>query len=244
VNVCPAIVSVPVRKTPGFTATVKLTVPLPVPEAPDVTVIQLTLATAVHEHPLPPAVTAVEPDPPLAGTAWLAGAIAKLHDVTCVTVNVWPAIVSVPVRAAPVLAAAVMLTVPLPVPEPPDVTVIQLTFGTAVHEQPALVVTALEPDQPLAGTVWLAGAIAKLHDVACVTVNVWPAIVNVPVRKTPGFTATVKLTVPLPVPEAPDVTVIQLTLATAVHEHPVPAVTALEPVPPPAATAWLDGAMA
>jgi hypothetical protein len=236
VKVCPAIVSVPLRNTPGFAVTVKLTVPLPVPEAPDAMLIQLTLATAVHEQALPPVVTAVEPDPPLAATVWVAGAIAKLHEVSCVIVNVCPAIVSVPLRAEPGLAATVMLTVPLPVPEPPDVTVIQLTFGTAVHAQPAPAVTALEPDQPLAGTVWPVGAIVKVHDVLCVTVNVCPAIVSVPVRAAPELAATVKLTVPLPVPEPPDVTVIQLTFATAVHAQPVPAVTALEPDPPLAAT--------
>jgi hypothetical protein len=74
VNVCPAIVSVPVRAAPPFAAIANVTVPLPVPEAPAVTVIQLTPDAAVHEHPLP-AVTAVDPDPPLATTAWLVGAI-------------------------------------------------------------------------------------------------------------------------------------------------------------------------
>jgi hypothetical protein len=51
-----------------------------------------------------------------------------------VTVTVWPATVSVPVRAV-VLAAMVKLTAPIPAPVAPAVTVIQLALLTAVHEQ-------------------------------------------------------------------------------------------------------------
>lgn len=40
-----------------------------------------------------------------------------MHDsAACVTVNAWPATVSVAVRAAPVLAAAVIVIVPDPLP--------------------------------------------------------------------------------------------------------------------------------
>jgi hypothetical protein len=66
-------------------------------------------------------------------------------------------------------------------------------------------------------------------------VNVCPAIVNVPVRAAPPFAATVNVTVPFPVCEAPAVTVIQLTPATAVHVQPAAIVTEVDPVPPPAA---------
>ena len=45
------------------------------------------------------------------------------------TVTVWPAMVRVPVRAAPVLAATVKFTVPLPLPEAPLVTVIQVAVA-------------------------------------------------------------------------------------------------------------------
>jgi hypothetical protein len=45
-----------------------------------------------------------------------------------VTVKVCAAIVAVPVRAAPVLAAMVSLTVPGPVPDAPEAIVIQLAF--------------------------------------------------------------------------------------------------------------------
>ena len=56
-----------------------------------------------------------------------------------------------------------------------------------------------------------------------------PVIVNVPVRAAPVvFAATVKLTTPLPAPEAPAVTVRNAALLTAVHAHPVFAVTAMD----------------
>jgi hypothetical protein len=62
----------------------------------------------------------------------------------CVTVNVLPAIVSVPVRALPVFFDTLKVTVPLPLPEAPVSTVIQESFDVAVQAQPAWVVTAIE----------------------------------------------------------------------------------------------------
>jgi hypothetical protein len=49
--------------------------------------------------------------------------------------------VSVPLRADPVLAATVYPTLPLPVPAVPDVTVIHDALLDAVHAQLAAVVT-------------------------------------------------------------------------------------------------------
>jgi hypothetical protein len=75
---------------------------------------------------------------------------------------------------------------------------------------------------------------------ACVTVKVRPAIVNVPVRATPVLAATVKAADPLPLPAAPEVTVIQVTLLEAVHAHPAAAVTVTGvPAPPVAVMCWL-----
>jgi hypothetical protein len=80
-------------------ATVKLTEPLPEPVAPAVTVIHVALLTAVQEHPVV-VVTVVDPLAPAAGTDWLEGEIENVHPTpACVTVNVWPAIVAMPVRA-------------------------------------------------------------------------------------------------------------------------------------------------
>ncbi|MGB7909775.1 MAG: hypothetical protein WCF58_17285 [Syntrophobacteraceae bacterium] len=58
-------------------------------------------------------------------------------------------------------------------------------------------------------------------------------MVIVPVRLVVAlFTATEYVTVPLPEPEAPDTTLIQLTLLTAVHEHPDIEVTPTVALPP------------
>ena len=75
--------------------------------------------------------------------------------------NVCPAIVIVPVRAAvPVLAATLKPTVPLPDPLAPLVTVIHVAFETADHVHPADTVTATDPLSPAATIDWLDGAIA------------------------------------------------------------------------------------
>jgi len=72
---------------------------------------------------------------------------------------------------------------------------------------------------------------------ACVTVNVWPPAVIVPVRDVVAeFAATVNVTVPLPDPLAPPVIVIQVALLAAVHAQPLPLVTVNELVLPPATT--------
>jgi hypothetical protein len=46
------------------------------------------------------------------------------------------------------------------------------------------------------------------------------------------FAETEYVTVPLPLPEAPDTILIQFTLLTACQEHPVVAVTLTEAFPP------------
>jgi hypothetical protein len=68
----------------------------------------------------------------------------------------------------------------------------------------------------------------------CVIVTVLPAIVSVLVRSAPVLVATVKLAVPLPVLDAPDVKVMKLALLVAVQAQfdPAVTVTAAEPVPP------------
>jgi hypothetical protein len=48
-----ATVSVPVRATPVFGATLKAAAPLPLPLAPDVIVIHDALLWAVHAQPVP-----------------------------------------------------------------------------------------------------------------------------------------------------------------------------------------------
>jgi len=71
---------------------------------------------------------------------------------------------------------------------------------------------------------------------AWVTVTVRPATVSVPVREvSAALAATEIVTVPLPEPLAPAVTVIQDALETAVQAHPVVVVTVRLALPPPAA---------
>jgi hypothetical protein len=66
-----------------------------------------------------------------------------------------------------------------------------------------------------------------------VTVNVLPAIVMVPVRDDVDvLAATLKATVPLPVPLAPLVIASQAALLVAVQPQVLPAVTAVEKVSP------------
>src|SRR5215470_17819011 len=67
---------------------------------------------------------------------------------------------------------------------------------------------------------------------ASVTVTDVPAISNVPVRTAPPFGDAVNSTVPLAVPNAPDVIVIHETLLAADHAHPAVATTLIVPLPP------------
>jgi hypothetical protein len=58
VSVCPAMVTVPMRAVaPVFGAIESPTGPVLVPLAPEVTVIQASLLTAVHEQPVPATLT-------------------------------------------------------------------------------------------------------------------------------------------------------------------------------------------
>ena len=78
-----------------------------------------------------------------------------------VTVNVRPAMVIVPVRAAPVFAATVKLTDPGPVPVAPAVIVIHdgaLLMAVHAHVPPAVTVIAV-PAPPAAAIDSLVGAI-------------------------------------------------------------------------------------
>ena len=161
-----------------------------------------------------------------------------------VTVNVAPAIVSVPVRLeATVFAATSNVTEPLPDPLAPPVTVIHAALLVAVHGQPVATVTLLLPVPAAAVNDRLVGEIDAVQlAAACVTVNVAPAIVRVPVRlEATVLGATLNPTVPLPDPVAPLITAIQLLLLTAVHVQPAAVATLLLPLPPAAVNDWLVG---
>src|SRR5688572_16136271 len=121
--------------------------PLPVPLLAPVIVIQSALLLAVQTHPAW-VVTAIELLAASGPNVWLAGATVKVHGMVaaCVRVKVCLAIRSVPIRAAPVLAATAYVTWPLPLPVLPLVTVIHAASLLAVQEhEDRLALTDIAP---------------------------------------------------------------------------------------------------
>jgi hypothetical protein len=166
---------------------------LPLPVAPELTLIHVALVVVVQLQPLG-AVTVKVPEPPAAAILAVVGEIDGAHGApACVTVNVSPPMVSEPVRnALEVFAAAAYVTEPLPLPAAPRVIVSHASLLTAVQLQPdAVTITRLV--EAAAPTVAEAGEIVELHGTpACVTVNVCPPIVSDPVREADAvFAATV-----------------------------------------------------
>jgi hypothetical protein len=175
------------------------------------------------------------------GVAGALGVVAP----PCVTANVRPAIVSVPLREI-VLVFAATLNPAGPLPLPLGlVTVIQGALLVAVQPQPVVVVTVVDPVPPAAATVRLVGEIVKVHVWAgWVTVKVRPAIDSIVLRcVVPVLGATLKLTEPEPVPLASMIVTHDAPLV-AVHGQVVPVVSVVDPVPPAAATVRLVGARA
>ena len=106
------------------------------------------------------------------------------------------------------------------------------TAGTIESCDPGEVVAGMPPP----ASVEISGT-----DEPCTIVNVWTPTVIVPVRRAPVFGATSYETLPLPVPEEPDVMEIHATLLTAVHAHPEVAVTGIVPEVPAAIAVTEDG---
>jgi hypothetical protein len=135
--------------------------------------------------------------------------------------------------------------VPFPLLDTPEVTVSHEALLTAVQKHPTEAVTERVPVPMLNATKALAGLRLYEHPTgtpACVTVKVWPAMVSVPERGVPvGLAANEYPTVPIPLPDAPEVTVSHTALLTAVQEHPAEAATKRETVPLLNATEALVG---
>jgi len=135
---------------------------LPEPLAGIAIEIHGALLTAVHAQS-----AAVEIltgcEAPAAGAAIVSGATTALHPLSCETVNVCPAAVIVPLRAAPEFWAAENCTVPGPLPLAPDVTLIHPAFATAVHAHERLVFTVNDAAPPAAGTVCDVGEMENAH---------------------------------------------------------------------------------
>ncbi len=90
----------------GFAVALKLTVPLPLPDAPAVIVSHAALLAAAHAQPVP-AVTPTDPVPPEPARSALVAESVNVHAApACVTVNVWPPDVIVAVRDAVLVLAA------------------------------------------------------------------------------------------------------------------------------------------
>jgi hypothetical protein len=159
VSVCPPMVMVPLRAAPGFRGALNTTTPFPVPDDPAVMVIQGAFDVALQAHPVP-ALTFVLPSPPAAAMSTASGDSAKPHGAAAwVTVKVCAAIVAVPVRDAPEFAATLSLTVPGPVPVPPEAIVIHGAFVTDVHAHDPPVITEIVEVPPAAATASLDGLI-------------------------------------------------------------------------------------
>jgi hypothetical protein len=112
------------------------------------------------------------------------------------------------------------------------VIVIQLAVVVAVQLHPVAALTVKLPVPALdVGLADVGETVGEQVAPDWFTVNVMPPTDTVPTRDVVAvFAATVYENVPLPVPVAPAVTVIQASLAVAAHPHPVDAlmVTMLE----------------
>ncbi len=121
---------------------------MPEPE----TVTHALVVVAVHAQ-VGCVVMVIEPDVPVGGAVIREGVSANVHDgPDSVTVNDFPAIVSVAARdRALVLATTLKPTVPDPVPLAPPEIVTHAALLDAVQLQPADVVTVTVPFPPPAG---------------------------------------------------------------------------------------------
>jgi hypothetical protein len=141
VTVCPAIDSDPVRGPPLFCATLNVTVPLPVPAAPDAIDSHGVDVVADQVQVALVATLMVGPAPPLPGAETLDGDTLYEQGAAWETLTVRPATVRVPFLAAPVLAATLNLTDPDPLPLAPDAMLIHGALLEADQVQLAPVVT-------------------------------------------------------------------------------------------------------
>ena len=100
-----AMVRVPLRGAPvPLGSTANCTFPEPEPDAPSVIVIHAAPLTALHGHP-PAVETETVPTPPDPGMVTDVALRLNVQPLSCMTVTVRAATVTVPLRAGPVLAA-------------------------------------------------------------------------------------------------------------------------------------------
>ena len=148
--------TLPERTGPVVEATTTFTVPLPLPDERPCREIQLSLETAAHSH-------SAFAHGDRQRTATGSGLSARRLDnvrAPCdwVTTNGCQATTAVPVRERPVVAAAANVTDAGPLPDG-GLTVSQATLLAAVHGHAGVVVMAMAPFPPEAGTDCEGGAI-------------------------------------------------------------------------------------
>jgi hypothetical protein len=149
-TVWPAALTVAARLPPEFGSTVKVTVPLPSPEAPPVIRSHDADADAVHAQSAG-AVTVTELLPPcgvklreVGETEYVQAGAPDSWEI----VKLSPPAVIVPLRAAPEFAPTEYPTLPVPVPLAAPVTVIHDEAEAAVHPHPGGAVTVNVPLPP------------------------------------------------------------------------------------------------
>jgi hypothetical protein len=142
-----------------------------------------------------------------------------------------------------VLATTVKVTVPFPLPDPPDAMLIQELSSDADHAHPVGDATVNETEPPARATDCAAGETEYVHGIPdWTTLTDCPAIVSEPVRWDElEFAATVNVRVPLPAPLAPFVIEIQDEDDEADHEQAEGAVTAKVLDPPESGNERLAG---
>jgi hypothetical protein len=238
VKVCPAIVTVPPRGAGSvLAAMLTTTLPLPAPLPPLAIVSHGAFDVAVHEQFAVTLMVVVAASGPTVADE---GAIEKLQvgAAAWFTVNVCPAIVTVPLRGdGSGLAAAATVTVPLPVPLDPLAMVSQGALLAALQLQEAAdAVTVTVAFPASAPRLAFGGAIVKVHGgggvADCVIVNVRPATVKIPDRSAPLLAATVNPTVMSALPLVV-FSVIHGTLLDAVHAQPACAASTRSVALPP-----------
>jgi hypothetical protein len=209
-----------------FSAMSSATVPLPVPLPPDATPIHAAPDDTVQSHAAPVVTSTLADD--AAGptdTPILESAIVQVLPA-CATEIMRPAAVIVPEREKPlVFCMTLKFTVPLPLPDPPDVIVIHGVLVVALQAQPAAPPTVSDAFEDAEDKETAVGATLNVHATApCTTFTVCPAIVKVPVRgDEPVLAATSNVTVPPPLPVAPPEIDIHGAELAAVHGQELPA---------------------
>jgi hypothetical protein len=220
---CPAMVTVPVRAAPVFAVTEIVTVPDP--DLPAVTEIHAAPDAVVHPHALVVVTLTFEDVAPWTRLRAPGDTVNEQGGgPACVIVTSCPAMVTVPVRAAPVFAVTEIVTVPDP--DLPAVTEIHAALDAVVHSHALVVVTLTLEDAAPWTRLRAPGDTVNEQGggPACVIVTGCPAMVTVPVRAAPVFAVTEIVTVPDP--DLPAVTEIHASLDAVVQPHSLVVVTA------------------